>query len=115
MLAKKNRLTKEKEFKTVFRKSKSSFDDILGVKVTKNKLEYSRFGIIVSSKVSKKAVERNKIKRRLSNLIRLQKQKIIRGFDCVIIVLPPILNKKLEEISQSLDKHFKKLKLYQNA
>ena len=110
MLPQKNRLNKKKDFDAVFKKGKSSFDELLGVKILKNnKQKFSRFGIIVSSKVSKKAVKRNKIKRRIRNIIRKNHLSSIVIGDVVVISLPRVLDKKYSEIEKSLYKHFKKL------
>jgi len=111
MLAKTNRLTKDKDFNNVFKKGRSSFDKLIGIKAVPDQQENSRFGILVSSKISKKAVERNKIKRQIREIIRLQLDKIKSGYDIVIITLPEILGKNYQEIEQSVDRNLQKLKL----
>ena len=111
MLPQKNRLSKKKDFDKVFKKGKSSFDGLLGVKMLKNEQEFTRFGIIVSSKVSKKAVIRNKIKRRIRNIIAKNYNSGANAKDVVIISLPKISGKKYNEIEKSLGAHFKKLKI----
>ena len=111
MLPEKNRLSKKKDFDKVFKKGKSSFDGLLGVKMLKNEQEFTRFGIIVSSKVSKKAVIRNKIKRRIRNIIAKNYINNADAKDVIIISLPKILGKKYNEIEKSLGAHFKKLKI----
>ncbi|MCK4540039.1 ribonuclease P protein component [Candidatus Parcubacteria bacterium] len=112
MLPLKNRLSKKKDFDRVFKKGKSSFDDLLGVKTIKGgKQGFPRFGIMVSSKISKKAVTRNKIKRRIRNIVAKNYIDNINAKDVIIITLPGILNKKYNEIEKSLCAHFKKLKI----
>ena len=112
MLKKQNQLTKDKEFDNVFKNGKSSYDKALGVKVIANKLNDSRFGILVSTKISKKAVERNRLKRQIREVIRLSLSEIKSGYDFIIITLPPILGKTSQEITKSLQSHLEKLKLY---
>lgn len=112
MLKKINQLTQDKEFNNVFQNGRANYDKIIGTKVIATKLGTSRFGILVSNKVSKKAVERNKIKRQIREIIRLQLNKLKSGYDCVIITLPPILDRKYQEIEKSINNHFKRLKLY---
>jgi len=51
----------------------------------------SRFGLIVSNKVSKKATQRNLIRRRISEFIRLNLKSIKSGYDFVIILSPKII------------------------
>lgn len=108
-------LSKKKDFEETFKKGRSSFDSIIGIKCLKNNIETSRFGLVVSTKVSKKAVERNLIKRRLRAAVRECLFGLYSGYDCIIIALPLINKKKYSEILDSLDKHFKKLKLYKKV
>jgi ribonuclease P protein component len=70
MLLKENRLKKKKDFERVFSQGRNLKGDFLFFKTINNKLEDNRIGFIVSKKVSKKAVERNKIKRRLREILR---------------------------------------------
>ncbi len=55
MLPKINRLQKEKEIEEVFKKGKGFKEDFLIFKTAKNSLKTSRFGFIISKKISKKA------------------------------------------------------------
>lgn len=111
MLPKANRITKKKEIDNVFQKGKSSFDAVLGVKVSQNKENKNRFVTTVSTKVSKKAVVRNKIKRQLQEIIRLNNVNFETGFDFFVLALPLIKDKKYNEIERSLLQHLKKLNI----
>ncbi len=115
MLKKEKRLTKNKEINNVFNPSagggKSSYDKLLGIKTTKNNLENSRFTILINLKVSKKAVERNRIKRKISEIIRLKLDKIKKGYDSVIICLPEIREREYSEIEKSILRNLKRLNL----
>lgn len=88
MLAKINRLKKKKDFEKVFRKGKGIKEDFLYLKFVKNNLKISRFGFIVSKKISNKAVIRNKIRRRLSEIIRLKMLVAKKGIDVVVVAMP---------------------------
>jgi len=90
MLAKLNRLIKKKDFDKVFKNGgKYSLPGVrIYLKVDNNNLKESRFGFIVSKKVSKKSVVRNKIKRWLRWVVRMNLMKIKKGIDVIIIVLP---------------------------
>ena len=112
MLKKQNQLTKDKEFDNVFKNGKSSYDKVIGVKVIANNLNDSRVGILVSTKISKKAVERNRLKRQIREVIKLDLEAIKPGYDFIVITLAPILGKTSQEITKSIHNHFKKLKLY---
>jgi len=111
MLAKINRLTKDKDFNNAFKKGRSSYDDMTGIKTAANGLANNRFGILVSTKISKKAAIRNKIKCRVREAIKKYINKLRLGNDLVIICLPGILKKEYKEIEQSLSYHFKKLRI----
>jgi len=110
MLAKKFRIAKQKEVEAVFKRGQSSFDNIIGIKRLKNNKDINRFVVVVSTKVSKKAVERNKIKRRISEICRVHYKEFGKGSDFFILALPAIINKKYQEIDSSILKHLKKLK-----
>ncbi|MFA5024407.1 MAG: ribonuclease P protein component [Patescibacteria group bacterium] len=112
MLKKENRISLNKDFDRVFKTGQSFYCQVLGVKVAKNKLLTSRFGILISTKISKKAVIRNRFKRQLREIIQKNLLELKSGYDVVLIVLPPILDKKFEELETFLGLSFKKLKLY---
>ena len=114
MLAKRLRLAKEKDFKRIFKQGESSYAKIFGIKVLANELKINRYGIVISASVSKKAVERNKLKRQLKAVIKEFDEKIIHGFDLVIIVAPAALNQKYEFIKRELQKILFILKLFKS-
>ncbi|MFA5754278.1 MAG: ribonuclease P protein component [Patescibacteria group bacterium] len=112
MLKKINRISRNKEFDRVFKTGQSFYGRVLGIKAAKNDLAESRFGILINTKVSKKAVVRNRIRRQIRAIIRLQLDKLPTGLDIVIIVFPLILDKEYTEIGQIIDSGFKSLGLY---
>lgn len=112
MLAKKNRLKKNKEFDSVFKEGKTVYGGILGIKICPNNLNINRFGVLLSTKVSKQATIRNIYKRRIKDVLKHQNPQIKIGYDCVIIVLPAIINKNYQEIETEIKTAFNKLKFY---
>jgi ribonuclease P protein component len=113
MLAKKNRLTKNNDFDAVFKKGKSCYRTCFGIKILKKDDSIiNRFGILLSTKVSKKAVLRNLYKRRIRVILREENQKLKEGYDCAVVVFPLILGKNKKEIKSEIQIAFKKLKLY---
>ena len=111
MLVIKYRLTKQKEFDNVWQTGRSNFNECLGIKVSKNKLANSRFGFIVSAKISKKATDRNQTKRRFRQVIKGSLEEIKPGYDVVIIAQKAIINKEYKEIKNLVLKSLLKLKL----
>ena len=112
MYPKENRLRKKKDFEQVWQAKKSAYLKFLGMKIVENHQNNTRFGVIISNKISKKAVIRNKIKRRIRNIVTKEKDKIKKGWDVVIIGQPAIIEAGLSEIKNEIRQIFTKLKLY---
>lgn len=108
MLPDKNRLKKKKDFEKVLKEGKGIKEDSLILKVKKNKSKKLRFGFVVSKKISKKAVVRNKIKRRLREVVKEKIKKIDKDFDIIIIALPGAETKNFQEFRITIEKLFKK-------
>ncbi|MBZ9569559.1 ribonuclease P protein component [Patescibacteria group bacterium] len=111
MLAKINRLKKRKDFDLVFKRGKGFKEDFLVLKMIRNNLNQTRFGFIVGGKISKKATLRNRIKRRLRELIRMKLKRIKKGFDLILIAQTGLENKDFWEIEEIINKLFSKAKI----
>lgn len=83
----------------------------VGLKLMKNKLEVSRFAVAAGLKVSKKAVDRNRIKRQVRAIVHEHLLEISAGYDVLLIVRKEALEKKTSEIEVELLKTFTKAKL----
>lgn len=88
MLPKQYRLTRGKDFERLAKAGRATFSREIGIKWIKNDLLVSRFGVIVSLKVSKKAVIRNKLKRRLRAIIWQEIENIKPGDDIMVLTKP---------------------------
>lgn len=62
--------------------------------------EPSRFGFIISTKISKKAVVRNRIKRIMSDVIRMNLDSIKSGYDILFLIKPSILRSEKEKLEK---------------
>jgi ribonuclease P protein component len=71
--------------------------------VLRNDLAFSRFGFSVSRRVGK-AVVRNRIKRRLREVMRLRRQGIAAGWDIVVIARPPSARADYHEIERAVER-----------
>lgn len=109
MLPRKYRITKDKEFDFVFEKGKFFSASSISLKASSSQKGFDRFGFIVSSKVSKKANERAKVKRRLraaaKNILRKEEKN---SLDIVIIAKKCAVEKNFEELNKELFYLFKK-------
>jgi len=71
----------------------------------------SRFGLVVSTRISKKAVVRNRLRRQLSEIFRLKLKKILPGFDVMLLVKPGLAVLDFSQISAELINLLKKARL----
>lgn len=111
MLSKLNRLKKKKDFERVFKKGKGLKESFLVFKMARSRLKNSRFGFVVGKNVSKKANIRNKIKRRLREIVRIKIKKIKKGIDVVFIVQPGLETKDFWEIEEIINKILRRAKI----
>ncbi|MBL7058614.1 ribonuclease P protein component [Patescibacteria group bacterium] len=109
MLKKSIRLTKIKDFKNIYKNGKIKHSNLFKVILLKNNLIINRYGIVVSNKVSKKAIERNKIKRQIKHILQKNKAKINQGFDIIIVTYSAIKQVPYKEVESSLAFLFYKL------
>ncbi len=111
MLAKEYKLKKNNDIKRVFEKGKYFQKGVIGIKLIKNNSKINRFGFLVGLKISKKSTERNKIKRWLNEIIRLNLSQIKKGYDIIIMVKTEIKEKKYQEVESNLIGLLEKIKL----
>lgn len=88
MLAKHHRLKRSQDFQAAWQRGDHYRGRLLSLNVLANHLPHSRFGFVVSSKVGN-AVTRNRIKRRLREIVRTQLSVLANGYDVVIIAHRP--------------------------
>jgi ribonuclease P protein component len=112
MLEKKNRIRLNKEFDQVFKTGQSFYGKAFGVKVAKSTGQEIRLGVLVGTKISKKAVIRNKLKRQIREIIRQELSLLKEAQDLVVISLPSALELDFELLKADLQTIFRKLKLY---
>src|SRR3989338_6017613 len=72
------------------------------LKVSKNGFLYNRYGFVVSKKIDKRAVKRNRTKRIISMCIEKNLGIIQSGFDMLFIVKQEIIQKDQQEICFSV-------------
>ena len=87
MIAQKNRL-KKADFERIFRNGNKSYNQDCNIRYIANKLDYCRFAVIVSNKISNKSTIRNKIRRRIKAVLQSNLSNFSQNIDLVITVLP---------------------------
>lgn len=80
-----------------FKNSYQLFSPEFVLKEKRNDLSLNRFGIVVSKKIDKRAVARNKIKRMLRDILVDLNKNMVNGHDILIIVKTGIVRKTKEE------------------
>ena len=107
------RLKHWRDFRSVYKKGISCHSPHLvlralftGTKDQQSPINPSRIGISISTKVSKKAVKRNRIKRQIRAAFRQLLPKLSKGWDIVVVVKPTAIEcnyaKFLQELEQLL-------------
>lgn len=79
------------------------------MKVRENHLPHSRFGIVVGIKVHKRAVKRNLVKRRISEIIRKNLAAIKKGYDFMVLTQPKSVDTEYAELETQVLSCLKKL------
>lgn len=90
MLAKQYKLTKADNIKGILNKGKQYASQHFVVKAQETEEEHSRFSIVISNKISKKAVIRNRLRRQLFEIIRLHRQETSLEKPHKIVILPRV-------------------------
>lgn len=114
MLKKTARLIRTQDFQRVFRSHLSFRTPLILAKVKENTLDHPRFGIIVANKISKKAVVRNRIKRRIRDIIEKKYADFSKKIDIIFYVQPLIKEASYLQIQESLYVLFTQIKSSEN-
>jgi len=96
---KEERLRKSRDFKKVFDHGKSLGGSTVAFYFLPNDLGFPRAGFIASKKVSKRAVDRNRAKRLMREVFRLNKHRL-KPYDLVFIARKGILGKKYQDVEK---------------
>lgn len=104
MLPKKNRLIKEKDFKKIHQKGKGFFSEKqnIAIRFIENGAPETRIGFSIGKVFSKKATQRNRIKRMLRESFQAYLKNIKPGFDMVVFYKKTGQNNKPAEFKELL-------------
>lgn len=91
-----------------FKKGRVFQFPFFGLLLAENKLSVSRFNFIVSNKISKRAVKRNKIKRFLRESVKTILPQVKFGFDIVFLVKKRIIGQDFQAVQSAVEDSFKK-------
>lgn len=80
------------------------FSRLFGMVVLDKEDDELKFGVIISKKISRKAVERNKIRRRLMEVLVKNIEKFDMGKRILFLAKKEVLGVKPEEIEKEINK-----------
>lgn len=112
MLPKENRLHVDKEIKSLIKSGQSFFLPEMVIKYKANQEDITKIGFIVSTKVDKKAVVRNKVARHLREVSRELFPKLKTGYSVLIIAKKQVLELDFATIKKQINFAFEKIRLY---
>ncbi len=92
-------LRKQKDFENVFKNGNVIYHPLITIKYIFNQLDYPRIAVVISKKISKKAVQRNILKRRIKEIIR-SIIKELKNIDIVLIPKKEILEKNFSQLKE---------------
>lgn len=107
MLKKINRISSRKEFLEIKNKGKIISSSLFGAICLVDETEEIKFGFVISKKISKRAVDRNKIKRRLCEVLVKNLNKFKAGTKIVFLAKKSLLGADIEKIEEEIDKLIK--------
>lgn len=98
----------------VYKNGQAVRSRLLTVKYTRNKhRKHARFAVVVSKKVHKSAVGRNRIRRRIYEIIRQDLPRIALPHDIVVIITSSeVLTLPAPELQQLMHQSFEQAHLY---
>ncbi len=94
-------LNRNFQFRRMYRSAKSESDKYLVLYYRKNRGQENHLGITVSKKVGT-AVVRNRIRRLIKENYRLHEERIVKGYDLVIVARSKAANANFYQIQSSL-------------
>ena len=101
-------LAKRAQYTLVYRQGKAYTDNLMVIKVLPNGLNLSRYGFSLTKKVGK-AVQRNRLKRLLKEIVRAQ--PVESGWDIVFIVRPEAVTADYHQLEGTAAKLLTKARL----
>jgi len=109
MLNKNNRISNRQLISKLLAKGKVYHSSLFTVKYLPSEISASQFAITVSKKISGNAVDRNLIRRRISEAIRINQHQIKKAIVAVIIAKTGTMGCDYHNIEENIIKFFNQL------
>ena len=79
---------------------------LFNLSIVPNEIDHNRYGYI-TGKILGKAVERNRVRRLLREAVRLHQDRVMPGFDVLLIARPAAAGRSLQEFVVTLESLFR--------
>lgn len=107
MLSKDNILKKRADFEVVKDKGRLYQSPLFGMLVLSENVEETKFGFLISKKISKRAVDRNRIRRLMAEAVRFNLKGIKKKVWVVFLVKRKMLGLKQAEVRLEVENMMK--------
>lgn len=104
-------LKENRAFRRLYAKGKSAAGPAMVLYCRKNGRKENRLGLTVSTKLGG-AVTRNKLRRRFREIYRLNEDKLLPGYDIVIVARARAIRSRYWDLDKDFLRLAKKLKLF---
>lgn len=104
-------IKKKQDFNSVYRRGKLIKNRDFLIRYLKNEKYTNRLGVVISKKVSKKAVYRNKLRRQIKEYFSHKNNELKQGYDILVTAKPTCFGQDYQTIKKSLDYLLKKVDL----
>lgn len=109
-------LKKGRDFESVKEKGRLFSSSSFSLLVLKDqRLPNSLFGFIISKKVSRKAVVRNRIRRRIAAILSLMRRRIKPGYKIVFLVKSGVLDQSFPRLTKEVEEVLRESQILKDA
>lgn len=103
MFSRDQRLSKTKDIEKVFSRGRRCYAFPITLIFLPNTLPVNRCTVVVSLKVSKKAVERNKVRRRIRAILQKYQPETKQGYDMIVLTSKEILSLSYSQMEKNVE------------
>ena len=111
MLARRNRLRKSRDIQRVSKQGRLAAGAFITVRTQANRFQLIRCAVVISKKVDKRAVVRNRCRRRVQEILRTHLSELQGGSDILIYIRKDISDLSVAEIQSEVLNTLKRVNL----